>query len=155
MEKIVFKKENGKVSIINADSELLHYIESIATNPCVNCEKGYVTRCEKFKDADKKNIAKYDFITDGYQVNSENGDLLNLVVCKCTNFENDRERVKPKTKKQLEDLKRLKESIKILYFNGDSIEEANRIQQHLVNSGQIADVENPDAHREFIKKLVK
>ena len=155
MEKIVFKKENGKVSIINADPALLYYIESTATNPCINCEKGYVSRCQKMADGTKKNISKYDFITDGYQVNSTDGDLLNLVVSKCDNFENDRERVKPKTKEQIAALNYLKESIKVLYFESENFDEANQIQRDLINRGQLSNVEDPVANREFIKNLVR
>ena len=154
MKSIIFKKENGEVRIINANEELLHFIKSEATNPCINCEKGYVTKCQKMAD-EHKNISKYDFITDGYQINREDGELENFVVCNCTNFENDHERVKPKTKEQLIDLNRLKESIKILYFGGVDIDEANQIQRDLVNRGFLSDVEDPVACREFMKKLMK
>lgn len=155
MNKIVVKKENGEIRIINADLELLHYLESTATNPCINCEKGYVNKCQKMADGSKKNIARYDFITDGYQINNEDGELLNLVVCECTNFEQDKERPKAKTKEQIAALNYLKESIKILYFGGVDINEADRIQDYQVRQNQIADVESPDAHREFMKSLVR
>ena len=154
MKNIVFKKENGEVRIINADDELLHFIRTEVTNPCINCERGYVTKCQKMAD-EHKNISNYDFITDGYQINKENGELESLVICNCTNFENDHKRLKAKTKEQLDELKRLRESIKILYFGGVDIEEANQIQSDLINRGFLSDVENSVAHHEFMKKLMK
>lgn len=139
MERIIIKKENGEVRLVNANEELLHSIKVGYTNPCIECKKGNVIDCKKVADGEKKHIEKYDFITDGYQINDSNGQLENLVVYKCSNYEKQEAKPKPTTKEELQELKRLKESIKILYFNAEDIDEANRIQSDLTRRGQLVE----------------
>ena len=137
MKSVVFKKENGEVRIINADEESVRKISSDYTNPCSECIKGYANKCPKMTYGHKKNIANYDFITDGYQVNNENGEFENLVVCKCENFEKDKPR--NKSLEELKKMKKLAESIKIFYFSAVDVEEANKIQNDLRNRGLLID----------------
>ena len=98
MKSIVYKKENGEVRVINADLELIKSLNSDYNNPCFTCNNGYATKCPKMADRANKDIARYDFITDGYQVNNAEGELQNLVVCSCKNYEEDYPRVKATTK---------------------------------------------------------
>lgn len=139
--KKMFIKENGEIRVISIDSDNDNEIKKGIVSPCFNCEKAYATKCPKVADGLEKSILKYDFITDGCQVNDEKGHLESMVVLKCNNYEQDRKREKATTKEQIEALKRLKESIKILYFGGIDIDEADRIQDHQVKRHIISDVE--------------
>ena len=147
MEKIILKKENGEVRIVEANTELIHSIKVGYTNPCVECKKGNAIDCPKMADGMKKNIEKYDFITDGYQINSFDGELENLVVCNCSNYEEEEERPKAKTKEEILRLKKLKENIKIMYFNACDIDEADRIQSDLMRRGLLAEYNPSIKHK--------
>ena len=136
MKSIVIKKENGIVTVINANEQLIKNIKVGYTNTCVECKKGNSKDCPKVAAINDKHIEKYDFITDGYQINDGEGNLENLVVYKCSNYEKQVIK-KPQTKEELQKLKRLKESIKILYFDASDIEEADRIQEDLTRRGQL------------------
>ena len=137
MENIVIKKENGVVRIINANKDLINKITKGYTNPCAECKKCNSNDCEKVADGNNKHIEKYDFITDGYQINGSDGELQNLVVRNCSNFEKQPTKPRPKTPEELLELKRLRESLKIAYFNAYDIEEADRTQYDLMMRGQL------------------
>ena len=129
MRNIIIKKENGEVSIVDKnDVKKVNEIIKNSTNPCSECIYGYASKCPKICDNVKKNIGEYDYITDGYQKYDKNGELKNFLIQKCNNFEKQTINRKNKTKEELMELKRLKESIKILYFDGIDIREADRIQ---------------------------
>ena len=130
----IIKKENGEVRIIDADKELVRSIKVGYVNPCFTCKNGNTIDCPKVAD-ENKHIENYDFITDGYQINSIDGQLENLVVNKCSNYVLQEEKPKPTTKEEIVKLKKLKESLKILYFNAVDIEEANRTQNDLMMRG--------------------
>lgn len=146
MKSIVIKKENGESMIINANEEMIHSIKVGYTNPCIECKKGNPIDCPKIAARANKHIENYDFITDGYQINNSDGELENLVVYKCSNFEKQEAKPRPQTKEELQRLKQLKESLKILYFSAYDIEEADRKQAYLMKRGILTEY-NPSAKR--------
>lgn len=139
MERVIIKKENGEVRIIDANINLIHSIKVDYTNPCIECKKGNTIDCPKVADGDNKSIEKYAFITDGYQINSSDGKLENLVVHKCSNYEKQETKPKAKTKEEIQKLKALKESLKMMYFDAYDIDEANRKQEYLMSRGLLVE----------------
>ena len=139
MEKTILRKENGEVRIIESTPEVEKNLIEIK-NPCFGCRNGYVTKCPKMADEIKKPIGEYEYITDGYQVLDENGNTESLVIAKCSNFENDVVKPKAKTKEEIEKLKRKKESLLILYYGGENVQEALQTQ---------ADIERRERLREI------
>ncbi len=137
MKSIVLKKENGNVEVVSIDKVTLHDLIKKHKNPCISCDNAYTSKCKKVED-ENKNINNYDFVISGYQINNELGETQKLMVCECSNYVVDRPRVKAKTREEIEKLNKLKESIKINYFNAIDIDEADQIQEDLINRGQIS-----------------
>ncbi len=131
MKRTILKKENGIVRIVDTNVEAVEQFIKETSNPCFECKYGYANKCPKISDEFKKNILEYDYITDGYQVYNENCDVESLVITNCTKFEKEPVRIKAKTKQEITELKALKESLKILYFGGIDIHEANTIQRDI------------------------
>ena len=134
MEKRIIIKANGEiVKLYNALENEIKELNRHATNPCGSCRNCYANKCLKVEDtADKKDIRKYDYITDGFQINdNETGELDYLVVEKCAKYEHDLPRKKATTREEIENLKLLKESIKILFFDAGDLDEADNIQDRL------------------------
>lgn len=102
---------------------------------CFNCQNASSSLCPKVKDRIKSRIDSYDFITEGCQEIKANGEIKNFIVTKCDNYKKDESRSIPAEK--LERLKNLKESIKILYFDGEDINEANRLQYQEYKNGNL------------------
>ena len=125
--------ENGTVDSKEFGKLLRDGIKHLCSD-CANCNPAL---CQKVEDIEKNTIDKYDFISDGIQAYDGEGIMQYFFVSKCQNFEKDKERVRPKTKEELQRLRMLKESIKINYFGAENIEEADRIQSDLVKRKQI------------------
>lgn len=120
-------------------------------NLCFNCQNATATLCPKVKDRIKSRIDSYDFITEGIQEIKENGEMKTFIVSKCDNYKQDEVRSTPT--ERLEKLKKLKESIKILYFGGEDIEEANRLQYQEYKHGNL--IMNGVALHNMNKRLKK
>lgn len=118
---------------------------------CFNCQNATATLCPKVKDRIKSRIDSYDFITEGIQEIKENGEMKTFIVSKCDNYKQDEVRSTPT--ERLEKLKKLKESIKILYFGGEDIEEANRLQYQEYKHGNL--IMNGVALHNMNKRLKK
>lgn len=131
MESVVIKKENGRVRLANIDMDLIREIK----NPCFVCENGFANLCPKIADAEDKDISRYDFITDGYQVNNEKGKVKNFVVCKCNNFKEQKAR--PESDAVLRRRANNMNSIKIIVFDAIDPKEADRIQRELYARGAL------------------
>ena len=104
---------------------------------CFDCDNCYADKCPKVSDGVKRSLKKYPFISEGVQVYDANGDTKYLFVSKCDNFEKDRERHKLTTQEEIENLKRMKESIKVAYFNALDIDEADETHYDLLKRKQI------------------
>ena len=138
MKNTILKKDYGMISEIEANEDTIKTIKSECPGTiCFDCQNARACKCEKIDDEQYKNIDSYDFITDGYQIYDRKGEIKSFVVSNCVNFKKDEKRVRPTTKEELEKLRQLKESIKILYFNAENIKEADKIQQDLTNRGQL------------------
>lgn len=120
-------------------------------NLCFNCQNATATLCPKVKDRIKSRIDSYDFITEGIQEIKENGEMKTFIVSKCDNYKQDEVRSTPT--ERLEKLKKLKESIKILYFGGEDIEEANQLQYQEYKHGNL--IMNGVALHNMNKRLKK
>ena len=140
MRNTIIKKENGEVEILRG-AELINSLKKEPTNPCSNCRNCYASMCPKVEDVRNKDIRKYDFITDGYQVYDENGVMDRFIVSKCNNYEKDLPRKKTRTKEEYLAYRRLFDSLKILAFDGVDVREADRIQRHQVLCGNLSDVD--------------
>ena len=140
MNYSILKKENGEVRLINIDYEELEKIKSLHVNPCATCDNAYTTKCEKIGDTSKKSIRDYDYITDGYQIN-KNGEVDNLIIFNCQNYVEDKPRKSNRCADEIKRLNELKASIKILYFDAGSIEEADEIQYNSVMNGTLTPVD--------------
>ena len=99
----------------------------------------------------QKNISDFDFI-DGYQIVNKHRELDEIIISMCANYEVDHERVKPTTFEELERIRRLKESIKILYFAAIDPEEADRVQSDLFRRGQLIDYGSISDKDKVLKK---
>lgn len=115
MENEKFVKEKGftyKVSKLQIlDTEHL----------CWDCCVA-IKDCPKIMDRVKKEISKYEFITDGYQIRSERESERKLIVTGCTNYRNTGPRVF--TPEQKNKIREDKKSLKTHFFDSETIEEA-------------------------------
>ena len=139
MKNVILKKENGVVTTMEATKEQLSDIRKIGKkdDPRIhlcweNCANAIAGACEKVTEREKKNIADYDFITDGYQIIDEKGEIDAFLVTKCNNYVKVEQN--KKTKEEIERLKKLKESLRTEYFDTETVEEAYLLQNELMHS---------------------
>ena len=152
MEKTILVKVNGEVEKTTVDNEVIRELKKQYSNPCFNCEKGYASKCPKIASDETKSIMDFDFITDGYQIVNKQGELDELIICQCNNYELDHERVKLNTLEAMRRIQRLKESIKILYFDAIDPEEADRVQEDLFRRGQLIEYDTINNRNKVLKK---
>ncbi len=136
---MMLKKQNCKLEIKFIDTEILKEMTKKECHLCANCENCRADKCQKVHDAENQYISKYDFINDGYQVYNGTGKISDFIVRECGNYEKEQERKKPQTKEELLNQNRLKASLKINYFNAESLEEANRIQNDMLYRGSLVE----------------
>ena len=139
MKNVFIKKDNEKIILKNINKEVIesgefyqkiHNVQHI----CANCDNCYADCCLKVFDEEKKPINEYSFIKKGIQIYDENGEIRFFYVTNCDNYVKDTER----KKLSAEDLKRLKESIKINYFDAENIDEADQTQFDLLKRKQLS-----------------
>ena len=136
----------------NIFADLIDIIYTKSQNHlCFSCQNATATLCPKIKDRIKSRIDSYDIITEGIQEIKENGEMKKFIVSKCDNYKKDEVRSTPT--ERLEKLKKLKESIKILYFGGEDIEEANQLQYQEYKHGNL--IMNGVALHNMNKRLKK
>ena len=151
MEKIVLKKKDGKISVMNytpsvenklEDGSLIH----ICWGNCGAefCKNASPNGCQKVSDRYKKAIDQYDFITDGIQVISKRYDkakekdvakVEDFIVTGCRNYEPIGE--KKLTSEDKRRIRSAKESLRTLYFGAGSVDEAYVMQYMEKVHGQI------------------
>lgn len=152
MENTMLKKENGvttSTQINNEEKEIIQNedVEHLCWQGCAN---GYASKCKKIEDKIKKEINEYDFITDGYQIINDEGQVETLVVTKCDNYVNEKEARK---KTSIAEKIKLRNALMMAYFDETSIEEAISLQQELINRGELTIKENLDDEKVLTKKL--
>lgn len=133
MEKTVYMKNNGEVNEVNVTEQELKEMKFGCFSPCSTCDNGYASKCPKMADRQFKPIEMYDFISDGFEVLDDDGLIDELYITKCNNYVKDRPRKVARTKEEIDELRRLKESIKMLYFDAMDIDEANQTEMDLIN----------------------
>lgn len=123
---IVIKKHDDEIENEVVDGTIKRYSslevkeKHLCGEPCDGLDG---CKCPKISNEENTEISEYDFIQEGYQVFKDDGSLVKFVVSKCKNF-------KPYTRKsELINQRYLLESLKILYFDAENLEEANKIQQ--------------------------
>ena len=142
MKNVFIRKVDGKIEIQNIENGIIRGSEydkelCSAKHLCNKCDNCYADECLKVFDEEKRTLGEYDFIKSGIQIYDENDKIRSFYVTKCINFKKDAERKKFTTQEELENLKRLKESIKILYFDAESIEEADQTHLDLLKRKQL------------------
>lgn len=129
-----FVKKDAVVSITN--SQVINAkVEDKDCHLCGKCRNIEPSLCAKVKDVHKKNLADYDFITEGYQSFDKRGDCDHLIVEKCENYV-------PmvnahKNKVQLAKYKKLKQQIICGYFDTATSDEAYLLQVDMYNRGHL------------------
>ena len=143
MKNIVVCKKDGEINYNTVEEgaveskEFGKLLRTSVKHLCGDCANCNPALCQKVEDIEKDSIDKYDFISEGIQAYDNDGVMQHFFVSKCKKKKKDKERVRPKTKEELQRLRMLKESIKINYFGAENIEEADRIQSDLVKRKQI------------------
>ncbi len=124
----VYVKKNGEVTLIYVTPEMLKSMKESCAGVCGRCDNGYASKCLKVADETIRPIEMYDFITDGFQTMDSEGKADEIFIAKCNNYKEDRPRKKATSTEQLQELRRLKESLKIAYFDAMDIDEADQTQ---------------------------
>ena len=126
--KMIFKKENGEVTRPTNTEEVRVSNENVRKiHLCWKCDCASPLQCSKVEDIVKKEIEEYPFITDGYQIFTEDGKLDEMVVTGCNNFVPERKVYLSKF-----DRKRIQEArdqLSMFYFGVNSVEEARRLKK--------------------------
>lgn len=126
MEKRILVKENGITNEISFSKKEVEIIKSDRTHLCGTCTYCTPLDCKKVKDAKKQTIDKYDFITEGKEYINENGEVENLVVNECNNYQH----YLPRSKKSIAESNKSKRFLKMMFYNAQDIQDANNTQQH-------------------------
>lgn len=158
MKNMVLIKNNG---ILTMDPDKNAAVEELKTKNIQHlcskdCACAYASKCQKFADIANKDINKYDFITDGYQVIDENGETEQFVVEKCDNYKYQEPRKYSKQEK--EEIKKLRESLMSFYFDAEDVNEAKIIQYDLHKRGYIKEASGSvvtDRQYAYLKTLKK
>ena len=137
MANKVAVKTNGEVTTKKVTKQLKEDLKTKNFNHLCgkDCACAYANVCPKIAHLPKKDISEYEFISDGMQVYDSEGYMSDFIVSGCSNykykdpFENK--------KMDLRDLKRIRESLKIYYFDAESIEEAEKIEYELAKRGAL------------------
>ena len=151
MKNTIITKENGNVTYQEVEhkyAEKKAFEQELRENLvhlCTSCDNCRSSLCEKIADEAKKEIGDYPFIDEGLQVFDKDNEIDLFYVTKCNNYKKDHERVKQTSADQLRELRRLKESIKMAYFDAETIEEADETQRDLFRRGQLIKYEY-DSH---------
>ncbi len=140
MKNILIKKVNGEIEEINLETtpDGKKEVKGKIDHLCSKCDNCYAAKCLKVFDEVKQLISEYDFITDGLQLYDKNGEMKYFYVTECDDYIEDRKRHKPSTPEEIERLRRIKESIKIAYFDAENIEEADQTQLDLFRRKQLS-----------------
>ena len=118
-----------------------------------NCKYACPSQCEKVADYVKKEIGQYKFITDGYQVIDKSRSVDTFVVTGCLNYEKEEKR--ELTEEERIRAKRAKESLRIAYFDAETLDEAYIIQNDLEKRGAINNIRGKRLCLERLNQLRK
>ena len=132
MRNGVMIKKDGVVTVKNIRPEAVEIASSrckCVKHICGTCANLDPKKCRKVFDREEQDIREYDFIKNGIEVFNDKGTIVNFIVNSCDCYKPEITREKPKTKEELQRINRLKASIKVGYYDTDTLEEANRIER--------------------------
>lgn len=132
MNNNYFVKKNG---VLSKDSNEIDNNKMNDCHLCGKCHNVQPSMCAKVADVHKKCLANYDFITDGYQSFDELGESDVFVVEKCENFVPMSDF--GKSKKKLNEYKKLKGQLACGYFDTCTPDEAYLLQVELFERGHL------------------
>lgn len=157
MENVILKKKDGQVVVMNLtpttsmklkDDSIVHLCWG--GKDCKNfCKHAGPTECKKIGDAVKKKIDEYDFITDGIQTLDDKGKVDTFLVTGCSNYERVGEKRKL-TPEEKAHFRSLRNSIKTLYFEAGSVDEAHIRQYMDMIHGLLKNAEDKTISKEVI-----
>lgn len=126
MKERILVKENGNTKEITFSKREVERIKSDRTHLCRSCTYCTPLDCKKVKDTKKQTIDKYNFIIDGKEYINELGEVENLVVNECDNYQN----YLPRNKKSIVEANKSKRLLKLIFYNAQDIQDANNTQQY-------------------------
>ena len=157
MKDVILVKENGKVKIIKNTKGAVASLKLPNRHMCWEyCENASANKCEKIKDLPKKYINEYPFISDGYQVIDNNGNVASFTVSSCNNYQKVKER--EKTAEEKARIRKIKEGLRIAYFETLTLDEAYLKQAELYARGEIKNIRGKkpnDKEIALIKRRIK
>ena len=68
-----------------------------------DCANAFSTKCPKITDRYKKTIENYGFITDGYQIYNEEGELTCFCVTGCNNYKKEKRKPLKNSKETIDE----------------------------------------------------
>lgn len=134
LERIIIKKENDEISVTRGVITPKQ-IGQEETHLCWDCTCGTPSKCSKVKDIRKKSIGEYPFITNGYQVFTQEGEMEKMIVTECNNYQLVEEI--DRTPEEKLKIAEARKKLRLLYFGAQTLREANQIQEDLISRGQI------------------
>ena len=135
VEKILIRKENDEVSVSQITERADLGVQAGVTHLCWDCANGCPANCNKVKDIKKKNIEAYPFITSGYQVFNTNGNMDRMIVTECKDYQYIK--AEQKTPQEQAKISDARKKLRLLYFGAQTLSQANRIQNDLLDRGQL------------------
>ena len=152
MENTMLKKENGVITSTQINNEEKERIQNADVKHLCweGCANAYVSKCQKIADIIKMELNKYEFITDGYEIINDKGQVETLIVTKCNNYVDEKEARK---KLPAANKIKLRNALMMAYFGETSIDDAYALQQELIARGDLIIKENPEEEKTLTKKL--
>ena len=130
MEMYILEKKDGIVIKKDCHEEDLQIIRNQSHLCNMACKNAYSNKCPKIYDKRKREIGKYDFITDGIQI-LNNYDIVDIfIVKKCKKYSKSEvtEKIRP------DKLETLIKELRMAYYGTNSIEESYDIEKHSVKA---------------------
>ena len=149
-------RENGVYSLAKRtfSDQIDIVFENMQKHLCwQSCKNAYALKCPKIGDYIKEEIRKYDFITDGYQIFTKSGNVDTFVVSGCLNYEKEEKR--ELTNEEKNRARRARESLRMAYFDAETLDEAYIIQSDLEQRGAIHSIRGKRLCLERINQMKK
>lgn len=138
MNNVILKKEKGIVTINEINPEKIKKIKEGYHLCWDSCANAYTNKCPKIRDVRKKTIDAYDFITDGSQIIDSEGEVETFIVSECNRYE--KTQIIKKTQEELDRLQKIKEGLRMAYFDTLTVEDAYIVQYELEKRNLLTDI---------------
>lgn len=142
MKNVILEKRDGVVEVLDrtpeVEKEMFDKHENNKAHLCWEfCENACANKCKKVADWDMKEIDAYDFVDDGYQIIDDEGKVDKFVVNKCKNYVYSKKVLTEQDKKEA---KRARESLRLAYFDTDSLDSTYAKQYADYKAGTITEI---------------